>query len=87
MNYTSSVLKFYIDFVESVSVEDNEFDSSAAENGLSDNITLEETEDILANFDKCEIEFKDVSFKYPNTEKYILKTCLQQLRQENMLPL
>lgn len=73
MNYTSSVLKFYIDFVESVSVEDNEFDSSAAENGLSDNITLEETEDILANFDKCEIEFKDVSFKYPNTEKYILK--------------
>lgn len=73
MNYTSSVLKFYIDFVESVAVEDNEFDSSAAENGLSDNITLEETEDILANFDKCEIEFKDVSFKYPNTEKYILK--------------
>ena len=40
---------------------------------MSDNITLEEIEDILANFDKCEIEFKDVSFKYPNTEKYILK--------------
>ena len=73
MNYTSSVLKFYIDFVESVAVEDNEFDKTTVENGLSDNITLEETEDILANFDKCEIEFKDVSFKYPNTEKYILK--------------
>ena len=27
----------------------------------------------MANFNKCEIEFKDVSFKYPNTEKYILK--------------
>lgn len=73
MNYTSSVLKFYIDFVESVAVEDNEFDSSAAENGLSDNITLEEIENILTDFNKCEIEFKDVSFKYPNTEKYILK--------------
>lgn len=78
MNYTSSVLKFYIDFVESVAVEDNEFDGSVAENGLSDNIisdniTLEETENILANFNKCEIEFKNVSFKYPNTEKYILK--------------
>ena len=66
MNYTSSVLKFYIDFVESVAVEDNEFDSSAAENGLSDNITLEEIENILTDFNKCEIEFKDVSFKYPN---------------------
>ena len=78
MNYTSSVLKFYIDFVESVAVEDNEFDGSAAENGLSDNIisdniTLEEIENILTDFNKCEIEFKDVSFKYPNTEKYILK--------------
>ena len=78
MNYTSSVLKFYIDFVESVAVEDDKFDGSVAENGLSDNIisdniTLEETENILANFNKCEIEFKDVSFKYPNTEKYILK--------------
>ena len=78
MNYTSSVLKFYIDFVESVAVEDNEFDGSVAGKGLSDNIisdniTLEETENILANFNKCEIEFKNVSFKYPNTEKYILK--------------
>ena len=78
MNYTSSVLKFYIDFVESVAVEDDKFDGSVAENGLSDNIisdniTLEETENILANFNKCEIEFKNVSFKYPNTEKYILK--------------
>ena len=73
MNYTSSVLKFYIDFVESVAVEDNEFDGSVAGNGLSDNITLEETENILTDFNKCEIEFKDVSFKYPNTEKYILK--------------
>lgn len=73
MNYTSSVLKFYIDFVESVAIEDDEFDNSVVENSLSDNITLEETEDIMANFNKCEIEFKDVSFKYPNTEKYILK--------------
>ena len=73
MNYTSSVLKFYIDFVESVAVEDDEFDSLAEENGLSDNITLEETENILTDFNRCEIEFKDVSFKYPNTEKYILK--------------
>ena len=78
MNYTSSVLKFYIDFVESVAVEDDKFDGSVAENGLSDNIisdniTLEETENILANFNKCEIEFKNVSFIYPNTEKYILK--------------
>ena len=71
MNYTSSVLKFYIDFVESVAVEDNEFDKTTVENGLSDNITLEETEDILAKINKCEIEFKNVSFKYPNTEKYI----------------
>lgn len=78
MNYTSSVLKFYIDFVESVAVEDDKFDGSVAENGLSDNIisdniTLEETENILTDFNRCEIEFKDVSFKYPNTEKYILK--------------
>ena len=67
MNYTSSVLKFYIDFVESVAIEDDEFDNSVVENSLSDNITLEETEDIMAKFNKCEIEFNDVSFKYPNT--------------------
>ena len=40
MNYTSSVLKFYIDFVESVAIEDDEFDNSVVENSLSDNITL-----------------------------------------------
>ena len=80
MNYTSSVLKFYIDFVESVAVEDNEFDKTTVENGLSDNITLEETEDILAKINKCEIEFKNVSFKYPNTEKYILKNVSAKIK-------
>ena len=62
MNYTSSVLKYYIDFVENVAVED------------------EQSEDILANLSKCEIEFKNVSFKYPNTEKYILKNVSAKIK-------
>ena len=56
--------KFPVSYTH-LAVEDNEFDKTTVENGLSDNITLEETEDILAKINKCEIEFKNVSFKYP----------------------
>lgn len=61
MNYTSSVLKYYIDFVEGIHGEKSRLME------LSDS----GTEKIADR--TCEIEFKDVSFKYPNTEKYILK--------------
>ena len=60
MNYTSSVLKYYIDFVEDIySKNERLMDLSDSGVEVTDNA--------------CEIEFKDVSFKYPNTDRYILK--------------
>ena len=34
----------------------------------------------MAKINKCEIEFKNVSFKYPNTEKYILKNVSAKIK-------
>lgn len=60
MNYTSSVLKYYIDFVEDIYGENDRL--------------MDLSDCVVEVTDKaCEIEFRDVSFKYPNTDKYILK--------------
>ena len=40
---------------------------------LSDEAELEGTTGKLANAEKIEIEFRNISFKYPNTERYVLK--------------
>lgn len=67
MNYTSSVLIYYIDFVEEIyGNKDRLLD-------LTDN-----GEKVDSN--ACEIEFKNVSFKYPNTEKYILKNISVKIK-------
>ena len=58
MNYTSSILKYYIDFVESVKSKNEEL------------IHVDCNTDAPS---RCDIEFDNVSFKYPNTERYILK--------------
>lgn len=60
LNYTSSVLKYYIDFVEDFNGENNRL-LDLSDNGLD-----------ISN-QACEVEFKNVSFKYPNTDRYILK--------------
>ena len=60
MNYTSSILKYYIDFVEDINGSNNRLMD------LSDS-GVEVTDQA------CEIEFKNVSFKYPNIDKCILK--------------
>ncbi|EKC47104.1 ABC transporter, ATP-binding protein, partial [human gut metagenome] len=65
MNYTSSVLKYYIDFVENIIVED-EMLQSGSESNITEKV--------------CEIEFKDVSFKYPNTDRYILKNISLKIK-------
>ncbi len=57
--YTVHILKFYVDFVE------KEF--------VSDNNTDVVIEDHNVHFEKLSVEFKNVSFKYPRTDKYILK--------------
>lgn len=59
IGYSSSVLKFYVDFVEEI---------------YGDNDRLMDLRDGGKEtvFHACEIEFKNVSFKYPNTDKYIL---------------
>ncbi|WP_370806213.1 ABC transporter ATP-binding protein [Eubacterium ventriosum] len=67
MNYTSSVLKYYIDFVEDI------YGSSERLMDLRD--SGDEVTD-----QACEIEFKNVSFKYPNTDKYILKNTSVKIK-------
>lgn len=42
---------------------------------LSEKEQLDMTEDKLSDFIFEMLEFKNVSFKYPNTEKYVLKNC------------
>ena len=60
MNYTSAILKYYIDFFEDIYGENDRL-IDLNDNGV----------EVMGKV--CEVEFKDVSFKYPNTEKYILK--------------
>lgn len=67
MNYTASVLKYYIDFVEDFNGKNNRLP------------------DMTHNGEKvaeqvCEIEFKDVSFKYPNTDRYILNNISVKIK-------
>lgn len=60
MEYTSSVLKYYIDFMEAI----DEYEWEEKKNAKK----------LLENFGKdVTIEFKNVSFKYPNTDLYVLK--------------
>lgn len=59
ISYSSSVLKFYVDFVEDIYGNHDRL-MDLKDNG---NEEVHHT---------CEIEFKNVSFKYPNTDKYIL---------------
>lgn len=67
MTYTSSVLKYYIDFVEDI-YGDNDRLMDLTDNG----------EEVSAK--ACEIEFKNVSFKYPNTDKYILNNISVKIK-------
>lgn len=67
MNYTSSVLKYYIDFVEDIY-------------GKNDRLMDLSDSGADANVKVCEIEFKNVSFKYPNTDKYILKNISVKIK-------
>lgn len=67
MNYTSSILKYYIDFVESVKAKNEK---------IVDYTDVKKDNNPV----KCEIEFKNVSFKYPNTERYILKNISLKIK-------
>ena len=72
MTYTSSVLKYYIDFVEDFNDENNRLLDP------SDN-------DLKISNKACDIEFKNVSFKYPNTDKYILKDISVKIKAREHL--
>ena len=67
MNYTSSVLKYYIDFVEAIYGKNDRL-MDLSDSGV----------DVAGK--ACEIEFKDVSFKYPNTDKYILENISVKIK-------
>ena len=67
MNYTSSILKYYVDFIDSVNMKNEKIVN------LDDSSKVE-TPGI------CDIEFKNVSFKYPNTERYILKNISLKIK-------
>ena len=67
MNYTSSILKYYIDFVDSVSLKSEK------------NTNLEDISEVEIP-GRCDIEFNNVSFKYPNTERYILKNISLKIK-------
>ena len=60
LKYTASVLKYYIDYIEQAAI-DRKYEES--KNAVVPNIN-----------NGVSIEFKNVSFKYPNTDVYILKT-------------
>lgn len=60
INYSTSVLKFYVDFTEDI----------YGNNGRL--LDLRDCGESVINH-ACSVEFKNVSFKYPNTDKYILK--------------
>lgn len=72
MTYTSSVLKYYIDFVEDFNDENKRL-LDPSDNGLK-----------ISN-KACDIEFKNVSFKYPNTDKYILKDISVKIKAREHL--
>lgn len=59
LKYTASVLKYYIDYIEQAEI-DRKYEES--KNAVIPNIN-----------NGVSIEFKNVSFKYPNTDVYILK--------------
>ena len=59
LKYTASVLKYYIDYIEHAEI-DRKYEES--KNAVAPNIN-----------NGVSIEFKNVSFKYPNTDVYILK--------------
>lgn len=59
LKYTASVLKYYIDYIEQAEI-DRKYEES--KNAVVPNIN-----------NGVSIEFKNVSFKYPNTDVYILK--------------
>ena len=59
LKYTASVLKYYIDYIEQAAI-DRKYEES--KNAVVPNIN-----------NGVSIEFKNVSFKYPNTDVYILK--------------
>lgn len=60
LEYTASVLKYYIDFMDSV--DEYELMESNKAGAMPANLDREMT-----------IEFKNVSFKYPNSDTYVLK--------------
>ena len=67
INYTSLVLKYYIDFVEDIySSNDRRMDLKDSGAWVTDQA--------------CEIEFKNVSFQYLNTDKYILKNTSVKIK-------
>lgn len=67
MNYTSSILKYYIDFVDSVNMKNEKI------------VNLDDISE-LGTPGRCDIEFNNVSFKYPNTERYILKNISLKIK-------
>lgn len=75
ISYTSSILKYYIDFVENV-IKDNEMFGKK----LTENKSLQNKKSHLTLKKRFEIEFKNVSFKYPNTENYILKNVSTKIK-------
>lgn len=59
IEYTASILKYYIEFIETIDkFEENEID-------ISEPLDIDLTD--------ITIEFKNVSFKYPGTDLYVLK--------------
>lgn len=69
LDYTVSILKFYLDFMDQVYVKNSDSDT------------------YHPSSDKCKIEFRNVSFKYPNTERYILKNISTTIHEGEHLSL
>ena len=74
--YTVSILKYYVDFVKKEYACDNSKlkiqhgSNETLFDGNRDKAAFGDSEDIINN---CSVEFKNVSFKYPRTDRYILK--------------
>ena len=85
-NFTSSFSGFISKFVEikyySYLVDDYKKYLEFAKPSYLENVNKNTTEKDLKN---SEIEFINVSFKYPNTEKYVLKNISLKIRQGEKL--
>ncbi len=79
LSYNASKLIYYVEFVESTSGKIEKCNKIKKQQ--NDDIVMTRRDDISESNKGLEIEFRNVSFKYPNTKKYILKNISTKIKE------